>query len=83
VYVGQPAVGAVVADREPFVVDAEQVKHGRVQVVDAGRVGAVGGFEAEVVAGAVADPAFDAAAGQLGREAARVVVPALAALRRG
>src|SRR5437773_11795683 len=33
VHVGQPAVGAVVADGEPFVVDAEQVQDGGVDVV--------------------------------------------------
>ena len=43
-HVGQPAVDAVVADGQLRVVDAEQVQDRGVDVVDLGRVFAVGGL---------------------------------------
>ena len=61
-HIREPAVDAVVVERELLVVDAEEVQDGGVDVVDFGWVFAVGGFVAEVVAGAVADPAFNTAA---------------------
>src|SRR5277367_1516368 len=50
--VGESAVDAVVADREPFVVDAQQVQHGGVDVVASGRLVAVGRLVAPFVTGA-------------------------------
>ena len=49
--VGQPAVDAVVAERQPLVVDAEQVQDRGVEVVAVGRV--LGGLVRPFVAGAV------------------------------
>ena len=52
-HVGQPAVDAVVADGEFRVVDSQEVKDGRVDVVDLGLGLAVERLVAELVAGAV------------------------------
>src|SRR5580658_5864331 len=52
-HVGQAAVDAVVAERQPRVVEAEQVQNGGVDVVDLGVILAVGRLIAPFVAGAV------------------------------
>ena len=51
--VGKPAVDAVVADRQLRVVDAQEMQDGRVDVVDFGRLLAIGGLLAEFVAGVI------------------------------
>jgi hypothetical protein len=58
--VSQSEVASLEAVGEAFVVEAEQVEDGRLEVVDVDLVG--GDMEAEVVGGAVAEPGFDAAA---------------------
>ena len=73
--VRQAEVAAAVAIGELGVVDAEQVQHGRVQVVDVHRL--LDRLEAEVVGRAVDRSALDAAAGQPHREAERIVVAAV------
>src|SRR4051812_34124049 len=60
--VGQAHVAATGAEGQPFVVDAEQVQHGRVQVVDLDLV--AHGLVAPLVGLAVGDAALHAAAGQ-------------------
>src|SRR5207249_4911765 len=77
VHVGQTAVDAVVAEGQPGVVDAEQVKGGSVEVVPVGRVKS--SLVRPLVAGTMSDTAFDAAAGQPGGEGRGVVVAPLAA----
>ena len=57
--IGEAEIAAAVAVGEAFVVEAEQVQHGGVEVVDVD--GVVLGAEAEVVGGSVGDAAFDAA----------------------
>ncbi len=47
--IGEPAVDTVVPDGEFGVVDAQEVQHRGVDVVDFGRVFAVGRFVAELV----------------------------------
>ena len=81
--VGQAAVDAAGAEGELFVIDAEEVEDGGVDIVDFCGVVAVEGFVAEVVAEAVGDAAADAAAGEPVSEAERVVVAAFAALGAG
>ena len=72
---------AVVEVGQSFVVDAQQVQHGGVQVVDGDAVD--DGLVADLVGLAVADAALDARAGHPGQEAVRVVVAAAVALRDG
>ena len=83
VHVGEAAVDAVFAEGESFMVEAELVEDGGVDVVDLGRVFAVGGFVAPLVAFAVRDSAFDSAAREPVGEDVRVVIAAFAALGRG
>src|SRR6266542_4234018 len=61
-HVGQAEVAALEAVDQLRVVDAEQIEHRGVQVVDVDRVLDRG--VAELVGGAVGQPAFDPAAGQ-------------------
>ena len=72
--VGEAEVAAGVAVSEFFVVEAEQVQNGGVEVVDVDYF--FDGFEAEFVGGAVDVAAFDAAAGHPDGEAVGVVVAA-------
>ena len=60
--VGQPHVAAAEAIGQPLVVDAQEVQHRGVQVVDLDLV--LDGVVAVVVGGAVDRAALDAAAGQ-------------------
>ena len=80
VNVGQPAVDTVVTEGQLFVVDAQQVKHRGVDVVDLAGAIAVEWFVAPLVGWPVADAAFDAPATQPVGEDVRVVVSPLAAL---
>ena len=59
---------------EAFVVEAEEVEDGGVEVVDGD--GVFFGFEAEVVGGAVGVAFFDAGAGEEAGEGVGVVVAA-------
>src|SRR5262249_58829212 len=80
--VGQPHGAPAEADRQAFVVDAQEVEHRRVQVVDLDLV--LDGVVAVVVGLAVDRAALDAPAGQPDGEAVRVVVaPVLALGHRG
>ena len=77
----QTSVDAVVPDRQFGVIDSQQVQDRGVDVVDLGRVFSVGGFETKLIAGAVRDPALDAATRQPICEAIGIVIAAFAALR--
>src|SRR5688572_12345544 len=74
VHVRQPALDAVVVEGQALVVDAEQVEHRGVQVVDRSHV--LDSLVAEVVGGAEAEAALYAGAGEPDREALWVVVAA-------
>ena len=78
VHVCQSAIDAVVADGELFVVDAEEVHRGGVEVVAVDGVGR--GFVGPDVAFAVGGAAFDAATGHPGSERGGVVIAARAPL---
>ena len=82
-HIRQPAVDAVVADGEFFVIDAEEVHHGGVDVVAGRRIGAVERLVAPLVALASSDPSLNAAAAEPVGEDVGVVVAAFAALRAG
>src|SRR5258708_2888531 len=71
----QPVIPPRVAEREPLVVEAEEVEDGGVEVVDVDLV--LYRAEAEVVGRPVGQAAADAAAGQPGSEAPVVVVAPL------
>ena len=70
----EPALEAVVVVGEAFVVEAHEVKNGRIEVVNAG--GVFFGFGAEVVTGAVAMAFFDAGPGEEAGKGVGVVVAA-------
>ena len=74
-HVGQAEVAAGVAVGQPRVVQAQQVEDRGVEVVDVDAV--LGDVDAVLVGRAVDDPAFDAAAGQPGRERLVVVLAAV------
>ncbi len=71
--VGEAVVAALEAEGEAFVVDAEEVKQGGVEVVDMD--GGLDGAEAEVVGAADDLAAGDAAACEPHGEGLDVVVP--------
>ena len=73
--VGQAEVAAGVAVGEFFVVEAEELEHGGVEVVDVDTV--LDGLESEFVGGAVDVSAFNAASGEPGGEAVVVVIAAV------
>ena len=80
-HVGEPEVSAGVAVGELFVVQAEQVQDGGVQVVHVDLVG--DGVVAELVGRAVGEARLHAAAGEPDGEALGVVVAPVAALGEG
>ena len=70
--VGEAALDAVVVEGEAFVVNAQQVEGGGVEVV--GVSGVLGGFPAEFVGGPVADASLGSSARQPSGEGPCVVV---------
>src|SRR5437588_12879047 len=74
--VGEAAVYAVVAEGQLFVVDAEQVENGGVEVVAVGRRYS---FPGPLIAFTVGDATLDACSGKPGDERAAIVVAARAA----
>lgn len=76
VHVGEAALDAVVIKAELLVIEPEQVKGGRVQVVAVR--GIFLGSESEIIAAAVGGASFDAAACHPGREGTGIVIAAFA-----
>ena len=76
-HVRQAPIGAVVADRQASVIDAEQMQNGRVQIVAGQRLD---GAPAPLVAFSVGHAALDAGAGEPGDRRAAVVIAPLGAL---
>ena len=72
--IGQAEVAAGIAVGQRFVVEAEQMEDGRVEVVDVDF--SLGDAQADVVGGSVDMPAFDSAAGHPDAEAVVVVIAA-------
>src|SRR6266404_1793740 len=70
--VGEPPVGAVVAEGEFLVIDSQQVQHRGMKVVSCR--GRLCGFPGPRIAFSAGDAAFDAAAGHPTDERAAVVV---------
>ena len=83
--VGEAEVAALEAVGQFLVVDAEQMEHGRVEIVD--RDDVLDGVITEIIRRAVADAAFDPAAGHPHGKAFDVVIAAkkrtVFALRHG
>src|SRR5262249_40437536 len=76
-HIREPTVGAVVAKRQSFMINAQEVQDGGVQVVTIeGQVGT----PAPIVARAVRGASLDAGTGQPGDRGAAVVVAAFGAL---
>ena len=80
-HVGEAEVAAFVFEDEFFVIDAEKVQRGGVEVVDVERIN--GGSESEGVGFSVGDAAFDAAAGEEHGAGLGVMVAATALRHRG
>ena len=80
-HVRQPHVATTETIRQPRVIDAQQVQHGGVQVVNRHRV--FDGVVAVFVGRTVDDAAFDAAAGEPDGEAEGIVVAAIAPCAMG
>ena len=80
-HVGQPAVDAVMTERQPLVVDPEEMENRRVEVVKA--IGRLDGFPRPLVGLAVRDTRLQAGADEPGHERAAVVVAPFAALTEG
>ncbi len=76
--VGEAVVAAVVAVGEFFVIEAEEVEEGGVEVIHVDFV--FDGFVAELIGGAVVDAGFDAAAGHPNGKTFGIVIAADAAL---
>src|SRR5262249_58512043 len=81
VHVGQPALDAVVVERQALVIDAEQVQDGGVKIVDIDRV--LGGLPADVVGRSVSDAVFQPGACQPDAEGVGIVVAPRAGLVAG
>ena len=80
-HIGEAEIAATVAIREPFVVEAEEVQHGGVEVVDVDL--AIDALGAVVIAFAVTVAGLHATAGHPNREGAVVMVPTVTLGRRG
>ena len=74
-YIGQPVVAPLMLVGEPLMVDAQEVKDRRVEVVDMDAV--TGDAVAERIGRAVDGPRLDAAAGAPDSETARVMIAAI------
>ena len=76
-HVGQPLIPTIVAESQALVIEAEQMKDRRVDVVDVRLV--LGGAQAHGVRRADDLPAFHSAAREPHAEAVRIVVTTIAA----
>ena len=70
--IGEAEVAALAAEGEPFVVDAELVKNGGVEIVDVNLV--LNGVIAELVGGTVGEARLHSTAGHPHCEAVRVMI---------
>ena len=73
--IGKASFEAVVENGEAFMVEAEEVEHCGVEVME--RVDVLNGLESEFIGGAMADAGLDTGSGQYGGETTGVVVAAL------
>lgn len=80
VNVGQAKIAALEAVRQSFVVDAQAMQNGGIEIVDVH--GIFDDVVAEIVGFAVNDTRFNTAAGHPNREAARVMVAAVICFRQ-
>src|SRR5262249_51790147 len=80
-HIGQAIAPAVMEISKLFVVHTQEVKHGRVEIMDARAV--PHGFESNCVRFPMTHTAFDPRAGHPGHESMRVVVAAAIALGDG
>ena len=75
---GEPNIQTVRLNREPFVIDTQEIQHGRMKVVDGNRV--FGRRIAQFVGSAIGETGFDPTAGDEIRERFDVVIPSIARL---
>lgn len=76
-HIGQPSLNAVVIERESFVVEAQQVQDGRMEVVSGGDV--LLGTKSKLVSRAIAATRFHSSPGQPTGEAMRIVIASVSA----
>ena len=77
-HVCQPKVTSRILERQPLMVQAQQVQDRGMQIVHVDFVG--DGFESQFVGGPVCDAAFEAASGQPGGKTLGVMITAIGAL---
>ena len=70
--IGEAEVAALAAEGEPFVVDAELVKNGGVEIVDVNFI--LGGVIAKVIGGTVGEAGLHSSAGHPHCKAVRVMI---------
>ena len=79
--IGEAHVAATPAHGEAFVVDADQVQHGGVEVVDFDLV--LNGSVAPFIGGTIGHAAFDASAGHPDGKALGIVIATIRSLGKG
>ena len=80
--IGQSSINAIVTDGQALVIDAQQVQHGGMDVIDLCRVIAVQRLVAPLVAWAIGNPTLNPTATEPIGKDIRIVVPAFASLGR-
>src|SRR5205814_6208804 len=80
-HIGQPEIAAAVVEGEFLVIEAQQVKNRRVQIMHMHTV--LNGVVSEFIGGAMNDAAFYTAASQPHAEPKAVMIPALGAFGSG
>ncbi len=80
-HIREPQIAATEAIGEQFVIEAHEVQHGGPHVIDG--AGVFDGVIAEVVGGTVDVARLDATTGHPDREAVRIVIATITALRKG
>src|SRR5690348_13573759 len=76
--VGQAAFGAVVVERQAFMVETKNIQDCGVEIVNSGNI--LDGFVAELIGGAVAEAALNTGAGQPNCEPLGVMIAAASVL---
>lgn len=76
----QTSVNSIMADSQLFMVDAQEMQHGGMNVVNHRRIVAISRLIAKIIAGAMADSAFHATTCKPCGETIRIVISAPATL---
>ena len=74
VNIGQATLQSIVIERQPFVIQTQQMQNGRVKIVNLGDI--LDRLVAEFIGSAITERGFDTRAGEPASEAGGIVVPA-------